>query len=56
MHSSAIFVSAGQQVTRGQHIGNVGNTGQSFGAHLHFQVEVNAASWSGTAVDPFQYL
>ncbi len=56
MHSSAIFVSAGQQVSRGQHIGNVGNTGQSFGAHLHFQVEVNAASWSGTAVDPFSYL
>lgn len=56
MHSSAIFVSAGQQVTKGQHIGNVGNTGQSFGAHLHFQVEVNASSWSGTAVDPLLYL
>lgn len=51
MHHSQIFVSAGQKVTKGQHIGAVGNTGNSFGAHLHFQVEVN-----GTAVDPAGYL
>ena len=56
MHSSSLLVSAGQQVTTGQQIGTVGNTGNSFGAHLHFQVEVNASSWSGTAVDPFLYL
>ncbi|MDO4182659.1 MAG: peptidoglycan DD-metalloendopeptidase family protein [Coriobacteriia bacterium] len=51
MHSSAVYVSVGQQVTRGQNIGAVGNTGNSFGAHLHFQVEVN-----GTAVSPWTYL
>lgn len=56
MHSSSLLVSAGQQVSKGQQIGTVGNTGNSFGAHLHFQVEVNASSWSGTAVDPFLYL
>lgn len=56
MHASSLLVSAGQQVSRGQQIGTVGNTGNSFGAHLHFQVEVNASSWSGTAVDPFLYL
>lgn len=51
MHSSAVYVSAGQQVERGQNIGAVGNTGNSFGAHLHFQVEVG-----GTAVDPMQFI
>ncbi|WP_172135444.1 murein hydrolase activator EnvC [Adlercreutzia sp. ZJ473] len=50
MHSSAVFVSPGQTVSRGQNIGLVGNTGQSFGAHLHFQVEVN-----GVAVNPHNY-
>lgn len=51
MHSSAVFVSPGQYVERGQNIGAVGNTGQSFGAHLHFQVEVG-----GVAVNPLNYI
>jgi len=51
MHSSATFVSPGDQVTRGQNIGLVGNTGNSFGAHLHFQVEVD-----GVAVNPLNYI
>lgn len=51
MHSSATYVSVGQRVERGQVIGAVGNTGASFGAHLHFQVEVN-----GTAVNPLGFL
>ena len=51
MHSSAVYVSVGQAVQRGENIGAVGNTGNSFGAHLHFQVEVN-----GSAVDPLGYL
>jgi septal ring factor EnvC (AmiA/AmiB activator) len=51
MHHSALAVSAGQTVVKGQQIGYVGNTGDSYGAHLHFQVEVN-----GTAVDPQSYL
>lgn len=51
MHSSAVYVNVGDTVTRGQNIGAVGNTGNSFGAHLHFQVELN-----GSAVDPLGYL
>lgn len=51
MHHSALTVSAGQSVVKGQQIGLVGNTGNSFGAHLHFQVESN-----GSPVDPQGYL
>lgn len=51
MHHCALAVSAGQYVSRGQQIGYVGNTGYSFGAHLHFQVELN-----GVAVNPQLYL
>lgn len=50
-HQSRIAVSVGQAVGRGSIIGYVGNTGHSFGAHLHFEVRVN-----GAAVDPLGYL
>ncbi len=37
-HLSSISVSAGQTVSGGQNIGAVGNTGNSFGAHLHIEM------------------
>lgn len=50
-HSSEMYVSSGQYVTQGQVLGLTGNSGWSFGAHLHFAVMVN-----GSYVDPLPYL
>lgn len=50
-HMSSVAVSTGQYVTAGTIIGYEGNTGNSFGAHLHFEVYEN-----GTRVDPAPFL
>jgi murein DD-endopeptidase MepM/ murein hydrolase activator NlpD len=50
-HQSSFALGAGASVSQGQVIGYVGNTGHSFGAHLHFEVRVN-----GSPVDPLGYL
>ncbi len=51
-HCSKTMVKAGAKVTKGQHIAESGNTGNSSGPHLHFEVR-DAARWSaGKDVDP----
>lgn len=40
-HMSKMIVKPGQEVTRGEVIGYVGNTGKSRGPHLHYEVRKN---------------
>ena len=50
-HQSSFATSVGTSVNQGDLIGYVGNTGHSFGAHLHFEVRIN-----GAPTDPLGYL
>lgn len=51
MLDNSLMVNPGDIVTKGQAIGRVGNTGYSFGAHLHFEVRIN-----GNRINPAPYL
>lgn len=50
-HLSTISVSKGSSIAKGQKIGIMGNTGNSYGVHLHFEVIVN-----GTKKNPINYV
>ena len=50
-HMSAVLVDEGQYVSRGQLIGLVGNTGNSYGSHCHFEIR-----HLGICLDPEYYL
>lgn len=49
-HMNSILVANGQTVKKGQQIGTMGNTGYSFGCHLHFETQRY-----GTLVNPMSF-
>lgn len=51
LQEGSLLVSVGESVVAGQVIGLEGDTGNSFGCHLHFEVLVN-----GTLVDPLPFV
>lgn len=56
-HLSRINVNVGQVVSKGQHIGAIGTTGNSTGPHLHFEIHIG--NWDGmtkNSVNPLRYV
>ena len=51
LHSSRLAVREGETVRRGQHIGDIGATGQATGPHLHWSLK-----WRDTRLDPLLFL
>ena len=50
-HMSKIRVEVGQKISRGQQIGDMGNSGRSTGTHLHYEIRVG-----GKPVNPMIYI
>lgn len=50
-HLHAFKVKKGEYVTRGQIIGQIGNTGRSTGSHLHYEI-----GYKGKAINPAKFM
>jgi len=56
LQARSTLVARDQRVRSGQRIAAVGNTGRSFGAHLHFEAWRGPWFAGGTAIDPLPLL
>ena len=50
-HMSQIRVEVGQKVSRGDRIGDMGNSGRSTGTHLHYEIRIG-----GSAINPMTFI
>ena len=50
-HQSQLRVEVGQRVSRGERIGDMGNSGRSTGTHLHYEIR-----FGGEAVNPMTFI
>ena len=55
-HMSAITVAPGDNVSRGQQVGRIGQSGDATGPHLHFEVWVGPIWNGGQRMNPLNYL
>lgn len=51
LHASRLMVGEGDQVTQGQHIGDVGSSGRATGPHLHWSIK-----WRDARLDPLLFV
>jgi murein DD-endopeptidase MepM/ murein hydrolase activator NlpD len=56
LRQGSMLVSKGDHVAAGQQLAQVGNTGRSFGAHLHFEIWQGAWYGGGKPIDPLPIL
>ena len=54
MQQNGVLVDVGDKVHRGDEVALTGNTGNSTGAHLHYQVQDDPAEWSQSIQIKFQ--
>lgn len=55
-HAQTLYVSEGDVVQKGEHIGAIGSTGNSTGPHLHFEVRIKRANGNVSRVQPLDYV
>ncbi|MFZ3591217.1 murein hydrolase activator EnvC family protein [Bacillus sp. DJP31] len=55
-HMENRFVSEGERIEKGTVLGYMGNTGQSKGAHLHFEIHLGPWNGSANSVNPLRYV
>lgn len=55
-HSKRLLVSEGDIVQKGQQIGEIGDTGNTTGPHLHFEVRIKKSDGSVSRVNPLNYV
>ncbi len=51
LHASRLMVEAGDRVSQGQHIGNIGSSGRATGPHLHWGIK-----WNNARLDPLLFV
>lgn len=55
-HCSELLVSVGDEVVQGQQIAWSGNTGNTTGPHLHFEVRAGGSQYRVNNVDPLEWI
>lgn len=54
-HNKRNLARVGDQVRQGEHIADVGNSGKSTGAHMHFEIRLKDSDGKLVAVDPLTF-